>query len=323
MTLQQLEYIVALDDHRHFVKAAEHCFVSQPNLTMQVKKLEDEIGVKIFDRSKKPIQPTPIGIEILQRARRILRESKQLSAFVNHEKETLEGEFSIGIIPTVAPYLLPAFLPRFIEENPRLHLKISELQTGQIISRLRQGTIDIGVLATPLNEENIIEHTLYYEPFLLYLPDDHRLVNKAFLLADDLETRDLLVLNEGHCFREQTLSICGRSQKGDGIGFDYQSGSIEALKNLVKKGVGYTLVPELSVQGEEQSKGPNVDADFHPGWPIVTPARRQIVTGQGSCDDHEALKPHTDVYKDRHEEGHKDAAAQLLAPEELRRKYVT
>ena len=133
MTLQQFEYVVALDEYRHYVTAAEHCFVSQPNLTMQVKKLEDEIGVRIFDRDKKPLQPTEIGKEIIARARQILRESRQLKEFVNHEKESMEGEFTIGMIPTLAPYLLPHFLPLFMKENPKVHLKIQELQTSQII----------------------------------------------------------------------------------------------------------------------------------------------------------------------------------------------
>ncbi|MDX1684446.1 MAG: LysR substrate-binding domain-containing protein [Saprospiraceae bacterium] len=254
MTLQQLEYIVALDDHRHYVNAAEHCFVSQPNLTMQVKKLEDEIGIRIFDRTKKPLQPTDIGKEVISRARRILRDTSQIKEYINHEKETMEGEFTVGIIPTIAPYLLPRFLPSFLKEHPKVHLNIQELQTGQIITQLQNGTIDIGLLATPLNEVNIREVPLYYEPFLLFLPENHRFQDKKLLLAEDLDPNEVLVLDEGHCFREQTLSICQQAKHSSSIGFDYQSGSIEALKNLVKYGVGYTLVPELSVLNELKSK---------------------------------------------------------------------
>jgi LysR family hydrogen peroxide-inducible transcriptional activator len=253
MTLQQLEYIIALDEYRHYVKAANHCFVSQPNLTMQVKKLEDELGVRIFDRNKKPLQPTEIGKEVLLRARQILRESKQLKEFVNHEKESMEGEFTIGIIPTLAPYLLPQFLPLFMTENPKVHLKIQELQTDQIISQLVNGIIDIGLLVTPLKELTIKEIPVFYEPFLLYLPENHRLFKEKLMLADDLDPSDVLVLDEGHCFREQALSICKGAKHGSSIGFDYQSGSIEALKSLVKNGVGYTLVPELSVIDELNS----------------------------------------------------------------------
>ncbi len=253
MTLQQLEYIVALDEHRHYVKAAAHCFVSQPNLTMQVKKLEEEIGVRIFDRDKKPIQPTEIGIQVITRARQILRECNQLKEFVNHEKFAVEGEFTIGVIPTLAPYLLPQFLPLFMKENPKVHLKIQELQTEQIISRLEHGMIDIGILVTPLEEQAIKEIPIFYEPFLLYLPESHRLLNEKLMMAEDLDPSEVLVLDEGHCFREQALAICKRAKNQSAIGFDYQSGSIEALKRLVQNGVGYTLVPELSVLEELNS----------------------------------------------------------------------
>jgi LysR family hydrogen peroxide-inducible transcriptional activator len=253
MTLQQLEYVIALDEYRHYVRSAEHCFVSQPNLTMQVKKLEEEIGVKIFDRDKKPLQPTEIGKKVIIRARQILRESKQLKEFVNHERESMEGDFTIGIIPTLAPYLLPRFLPLFMKENPLVHLKIQELQTGQIISQLENGIIDIGFLVTPINETSIREIPLFYEPFLLYLPEKHRFLDEKLMLADDLDPSEVLVLAEGHCFREQALSICKDANYGSSIGFDYQSGSIEALKNLVQNGVGYTLVPELSVVNELNS----------------------------------------------------------------------
>lgn len=253
MTLQQLEYIVALDEYRHFVTAAEHCFVSQPNLTMQVKKLEEEVGVKIFDRNKKPLQPTEIGKEVIIRARQILRESRQLTEFVTHEKESMEGELSIGIIPTLAPYLLPKLLPVFIKENPKIHLKIQEVQTGQIISQIKSGVVDIGILVTPISETEIKEIPIFYEPFLLYLPEKHRLFHEKLLLAEELDPSDILVLDEGHCFRDQTLSICNNAKSGTSIGFEYQSGSIETLKNLVQHGVGFTLVPELSVIDELDS----------------------------------------------------------------------
>ena len=253
MTLQQFEYIVALDNYRHYVTAAAHCFVSQPNLTMQVKKLEEEIGARIFDRDKKPLQPTEIGQEIIARARQILRETRQLKEFVNHEKEALEGEGTLGIIPTLAPYLLPRFLPRFMRDNPRIHLKIEELQTSQVITRLQNGLIDIGMLVTPLQEPSIREVPLFYEPFMVYLPENHRFMSEKLLLADELDPSEILVLDEGHCFREQALSICKHARYSSTVGFDYQSGSIETLKSLVRNGVGYTLVPELSVLQEPDS----------------------------------------------------------------------
>ena len=254
MTLQQLEYIVALDEHRHYVTAAEHCYISQPNLTMQVKKLEEEIGARIFDRDKKPLEPTVIGKEIIQRGRQILRECRQLKEFVNHEKELVEGEYTLGIIPTLAPYLLAKFLPDFVRNNPKVHLNIREMQTQQIITQLENGLIDIGLLVTPLSEGRLKEIPVFYEPFLLYLPHNHRFFNQKLMLAEDLDPSEVLVLDEGHCFRDQALSICQQAKGESSIGFDYQSGSIEALKNLVKNGVGYTLVPELSVMNELESK---------------------------------------------------------------------
>lgn len=264
MTLQQLEYIVALDEYRHFVTAAEHCFVSQPNLTMQVKKLEEEVGVKIFDRNKKPLQPTVIGKEIIIRARQILRESRQLTEFVNYEKESMEGELKIGIIPTLAPYLLPNLLPLFVKEYPKIHLTIQEVQTEQVISRIKSGVIDMGILVTPITETAIKEFPVFYEPFLLYLPEKHRLFQEKLLVAEDLDPSEILVLDEGHCFRDQALAICNNAKSGTSIGFDYQSGSIETLKSLVRHGVGFTLVPELSVMDELESDHVRRFADPQP-----------------------------------------------------------
>jgi LysR family hydrogen peroxide-inducible transcriptional activator len=220
---------------------------------MQVKKLENEIGLKIFDRDRKPMKPTPAGEQIIQIARQILREVEQMKAFVTEETESLEGTFTIGIIPTLAPYLLPLFLPDFIKENPVTQLKIQELQTDEIISRLNKGTLDIGILVTPLENKTIREIPLFYEPFLLYLHPDHELVNSKLVSANQIDPEGMLFLEEGHCFREQALNICYKRERKKETGFEYASGSIETLKKLVKKGVGYTLVPELSVLVELNS----------------------------------------------------------------------
>ncbi len=250
MTLQQLEYIVALDTYRHFVTAAEHCFVTQPTLTMQVKKLEEEIGVKIFDRNSKPLRPTEAGVFIISKARQILREIEQLKVYLMEEKELLHGEFTLGIIPTLAPYVLPLFLPEFVRANPNTHLKIQELQTEQIIERLKKGMLDVGLLATPLGDRAIREIPLFYEPFLLYLPDGHRWMEEDKISSAYLDPEGMLIMEEGHCFREQALAICSNQPGKNQPGFDYESGSIEALKGLVKRGLGYTLVPEFSVIDE-------------------------------------------------------------------------
>lgn len=253
MTIQQLEYIVALDNHRHFVSAAHSLYVTQPTLTMQLKKLEEEIGIKIFDRDRKPLKPTPAGEQIIQMARQVLREVNQMKAFVSTETESLEGSFTLGIIPTLAPYLLPLFLPEFMEENPKIHLKILELQTDEIISRMIKGTLDLGLLVTPLENKAIREIPLFFEPFLLYLPGNHPLSKQTRLTSNHLVPDDMLFLEEGHCFREQALKICYRRDKKKDLGFEYASGSIETLKKLVRQGIGYTLVPELSVITELDS----------------------------------------------------------------------
>jgi len=178
MTLQQLEYIVALDTHRHFVNAAESCFVTQPTLTLQIKKLENEMGTLIFDRSKHPIEPTETGRQIINRARQILREVNGLKDYVNTEKDNLSGTFRVGVIPTIAPYLMPRFLKDFSDKNPDINLKIREMESEQIIHDIKHDLLDIGIMATPLDESNIREVPLYNEPFLLYIAEQHSLFTK-------------------------------------------------------------------------------------------------------------------------------------------------
>ncbi len=249
MTLQQLEYIVALDTHRHFVTAAEHCFVTQPTLTLQIKKLETEMGTIIFDRSKQPIVPTSAGEVIINKARQILREANQLKDIVNEEKDSLSGTFRVGVIPTVAAYLVPRFLNDFVENNPKTKLIIREVESNQIIHELNNDTIDIGLMATPLQENNLREIPLFNEPFLLYTSTLHPYYTKKEMNPAEMSEKGLWLLTEGHCLRNQVLNICNeRNAKGNN--FTYESGSIETLKNLVKHNMGYTLVPELSVIDE-------------------------------------------------------------------------
>lgn len=249
MTLQQLEYIVALDTHRHFVTAAAHCFVTQPTLTLQIKKLETEMGTIIFDRSKQPIVPTAAGEAIINKARQILREANQLKSMVNNEKDSLAGTFRIGVIPTIAPYLVPRFLNNFVENNPNTNLIIREVESNQIIHELNNDTLDIGIMATPLEENNLRELPLYHEPFLLYTSNLHPYYNKKKVNANEISEKGLWLLTEGHCLRHQVLNICNE-RNAKSHNFTYESGSIETLKNLVKHNMGYTLVPELSVMDD-------------------------------------------------------------------------
>lgn len=247
MTLQQLEYITALDTHRHFVNAAESCFVTQPTLTLQIKKLELEMGLQIFDRSKHPIEPTKTGLKVIESARQILREVNSLKSFVNMEKDDLNGTFRIGVIPTVAPYLMPRFLKQFIDANPKINLVIREIESEQIIADLKNDLLDIGILATPLEENSLREIPLYNEPFLIYSAEQHPLFLKQHVLPADLPQKGLWLLNQGHCLRNQVLTVCSQKKNAQNNNLSYESGSIETLKNLVKNHMGYTLVPELSV----------------------------------------------------------------------------
>lgn len=244
MTLQQLEYILALDKHRHFVKAAKSCYVTQPTITLQVQKLENEIGIQIFDRSKSPLVPTATGQIILAKARLILQEVSQLKEMVSDEVESLKGEFTVGVIPTVSPYVIPHFARGFIENYPETKLDISEMRSSAIIDALSKGTIDVGILVTPLNETFIREIPLYNEPFVFY--GNSKLKMKAKIEAKDLQgLEDLWLLKSGHCFRNQLLNLCGQDQ--DERTVQFQSGSIETLKKMVQTYGGYTLIPELAV----------------------------------------------------------------------------
>lgn len=249
MTLQQLQYIIALDTHRHFVKAAESCFVAQPTLTLQVKKLEEEMGIVLFDRTAQPLKPTAIGIEFIEKARVILRDVNVLKEMVSQEKDGLTGQLRLGIIPTLAPYLLPLLLKDFKEELPDLQLIIKEMQSEEIISALKKDILDIGVMVTPLEDTHIREIILFYEPFLVYASEQSALYEKESINADDIKLKELWLLNQGHCFRNQVLNLCNsnKSKNIDGQ-FFFESGSIETLKNLVKNNYGYTLIPELAVQ---------------------------------------------------------------------------
>lgn len=250
MNLQQIHYLVALDEHRHFAKAAEACCVTQPTLTMQLKKLEEEIGFQIFDRSKRPIEPTAHGRIVVEKAKRIWNELTQLRAWVSEERNRLEGHYKVGVIPTLAPYILPGFLKAWSRRHPEAFFEVREMTTGRIIEDLRSGELDWALAVTPLNEPDLREVPVFYEPFLLYLPANSLLLNKKEISLDDLTHQTLLLLQEGHCFREQALRLCGQARREATPAFELAAGSIETLKNMVKEGLGYTLVPYLSVLHE-------------------------------------------------------------------------
>ncbi|MCG8321074.1 MAG: hydrogen peroxide-inducible genes activator [Cytophagales bacterium] len=248
MTLIQLEYIVAVDTYRHFAKAAEKCFITQPTLSMQIQKLEDSLGVIIFDRSKHPVIPTEIGQTIIKQARVVLNESKKIQEIIDDEKHELVGEIRLGVIPTLSPYLLPLFINTFVEKYPKVNVLVEEFLTSQIIKRLKNDLLDIGLVVTPLKEQGILEKPLFYEEFYAYVSSLHPLSEQEVLTTHDIDVNDLWLLNEGHCFREQALNLCGAYQeKPKNEHFRYESGSLEALRKIVDQRRGLTLLPELAV----------------------------------------------------------------------------
>lgn len=259
ISLIQLEYIVAVDTYRHFVTAAEKCFVTQPTLSMQIKKMEEELGVIIFDRSKQPIVPTDIGKRIIEQARITISESKKIEVLVEESKSTISGELTIGIIPSLAPYLLPLFIGNFTKKYPDVHLKIIELLTEDIVSEMRKDLIDVGILVTPLNEKGIFEEPIFYEKLLLYVNNENPLASKTGINAIDIATPDLWLLSKGHCFRSQVINLCSyqADSKGD-LPFEYESGSLETLKRFVEKEGGYTLLPELSVGDDVKTSSSSI-----------------------------------------------------------------
>lgn len=248
MTITQLEYIVSVDTYRSFVLAAEKCFVTQPTLSMQIQKLEDTLGVKLFDRSKQPVTPTEIGIEIISQARILLSESEKIKEIITDRKKELSGELKVGIIPTIAPYILPKILHGFIEKYPQVKLVVWEQTTEQIIHELKLGMIDCGILSTPLHENNLTELPVFYENFVAYVSKNSNLSKKKTISPEDIDMEEIWILNEGHCMREQVLNICQRRKATQGFKhFEYNTGSVETLKRMVDQNNGATILPELAL----------------------------------------------------------------------------
>jgi len=253
MTLTQLEYIVALDAHRHFVLASEKCFVTQPTLSMQIQKLEEELGIKIFDRTKQPVIPTDIGASMIAQARVILREAKLIQEIIDDQKDTLTGELRIGIIPTLAPYLLPPLFKQMREKYPQLELVIKETITEEVIQELKNNRLDCGLVVTPLNDPSIKEDVLFYEELFVYVSRKNALYDKKYVLADEINPDQLWLLEEGHCFRSQVLNLCELRKSSD-FHFKYETGNIETLKRMVDKSDGITILPELAVMEFSKSQ---------------------------------------------------------------------
>jgi len=247
MTFTQLEYIIAVDAWRHFATAADKCFITQPTLSMQIQKLEEELGIKIFDRSKQPVVPTEAGAEIIAQARQIIDGKNHLWDTVQLKKGILAGELRIGIIPTLAPYLLPLFIQSFTKKYPQVRLVVNEMMTDLLIARLREGKIDAGILVTPLQEAGIKEYVLFYEEMMAYVSKKNSAYAKTYVLPQDIDPNKLWLLEEGHCFRSQIENLCElRKSSIEASHFEYEAGSIETLKRMIELNDGVTIIPELA-----------------------------------------------------------------------------
>ncbi|OUR98695.1 hydrogen peroxide-inducible genes activator [Halobacteriovorax marinus] len=247
MTLTQLEYVVAVNKHRHFKKAAKECSVTQPTLSMQLQKLEDELGVILFDRSKTPIIPTDEGEKVVKQAQIVIKEYNRIFNILEDAKGELAGKFRLAVIPTLAPYIIPLFAKKFADKYPRVEFIIEEYKTEEIIELLDREEIDAGILVTPLNESALIERVLFYEPFYIFASADNELYKKKKVKERELSDENLWLLNEGHCFRAQVLRLCTMNFEGSNYkNLRFESGNLETLKNLVLQSSGYTLLPHLA-----------------------------------------------------------------------------
>lgn len=244
MTLQELKYLVALADHGHFGRAAEACFITQSTLSTQIKKLEDFLGVTLFDRSLRRVTPTPIGREILQAARNIVEEAERIKDLARHAQDPMARSLRLGVIPTLGPYYLPHALTLVHRKHPGLRLLLREEMTPQILEHLADGRLDAGLLALPVDDEALRVEPLFYEPFFAALPAGHALAKRDVLKVPDILGEKLLLLDEGHCLRDQALDVCGTNSKGRE---EVRATSLETLRQMVGMGLGMTLLPALAV----------------------------------------------------------------------------
>lgn len=258
ITLTQLSYIVAVDRCGSFKKAAKQCFVTQPTLSMQIQKMEDELDIVIFDRSKQPITATPSGRSIIDQAKVVLRESSRIEEIIHDAQHKVEGLYRLAVIPTLAPYVIPRFTKTFLQEYPKVQLVIEESKTEDIVHGLRHDKIDAGLLVTPLEEESIVEYPIFEEPFYVYAPENADFARGQLLTQNELPIENLLLLTEGHCMREQMLKLCTireELKQREGQSLLFESGSIETLINMVDQGHGFTIIPHLAAIDLEHRQG--------------------------------------------------------------------
>jgi len=267
ITITQLEYIVAVDTYRHFATAAEKCFITQPTLSMQIKKLEEYLDITIFDRSKQPIIPTDVGLNIIEQARIILSETKKVDEIIKEHKNTIEGNLKIGIIPTLAPFLLPMLIGDYIRKYPSIKVEVEEMVSEEIVKSLKKDKIDVGIFVTPAKDDKIRERHLFYEEMMIYAHKDHPLLKQPIVEVKDIATPEIWMLSDGHCFRNQVINLCElHDLQHQELPFEFESNSLETLMKIVDREGGFTLIPELATQymPDEKLKQVKKFTNIHP-----------------------------------------------------------
>ena len=264
MTLRDLEYLVALAETRHFGRAAERCHVSQPTLSAQIRKLEDSLGVALVERRPRKVALTAAGEAVVERARRMLRDAEDIQALGRASQDPLAGQLRVGFIPTLGPYLLPRVAPRISRALPKLQLMLYEYQTAPLVERTVRGELDLAILALPADTKGLKTRSLFAEAFLVAMPEHHRLTAKKRVKASDLRDEKLLLLEEGHCLRDQALEVCARVGTEEQ---DFRATSLETLRQMVAAGLGLTLLPRLAAEGPFASARGLVVRPFAPPSP--------------------------------------------------------
>jgi len=300
MTLTELKYIVAVARERHFGKAAEACFVSQPTLSVAIKKLEDELEVKLFERSANEVSITPLGEEIVRQAQSVLEQAAAIKEIAKRGKDPLSGALKLGVIYTIGPYLLPDLVREAIERTPQMPLMLQENFTVRLLEMLRTGEIDCAILAEPFPDTGLALAPLYDEPFLAAVPSAHRLASLSTITSQELKSETMLLLGAGHCFRDHVLEVCPEfarfSSDAEGIRKSFEGSSLETIKHMVAAGMGVTLVPRLSVsedameasQGKPR-KGARTYVKYIPFAPGDVPYRRVVLAWRRSFTRYEAI----------------------------------
>jgi LysR family hydrogen peroxide-inducible transcriptional activator len=287
MTLTELKYIVAVARERHFGRAAEACFVSQPTLSVAIKKLEDELNVQIFERGTSEVSVTPIGEQIVTQAQRVLEQTLAIKEIAKQGKDPLVGPLRLGVIYTIGPYLLPTLVKQMIKRVPQMPLMLQENYTVKLIELLKQGEIDVAIMALPFAETGLMLRPLYDEPFVVALPSGHAWENRPRIDAEDLKQETMLLLGSGHCFRDHVLGVCPElmrfSQNADGIQKTFAGSSLETIRHMVASGVGITVLPRMSVTEVKPHAG-GIDAGLlsYVAFDEPVPDRRVVLAWRKS-----------------------------------------